>query len=161
MIKGLKTSCYGQWMGLKALECSRLRASRNPENPGIRFLRIPGSGFWKNPGISRDPAGGLVVGAQKIVVKIVSTGTRKIVPCTTKPWSSPLKYDVVSYFQFLTWFFFLIWMNMKGMVVPINKSIYKLHIFFNVSILVIWVFQRLHRVPIWQWINQVFPFIKV
>ena len=30
-IKGLKTSCYGQWKGWKALEYSRLRAPGNPE----------------------------------------------------------------------------------------------------------------------------------
>ena len=30
-IKGLKTSFYGQWEGLKALEYSRLGASGNPE----------------------------------------------------------------------------------------------------------------------------------
>ena len=27
-----------------------------PKNPGIRFLRIPGLGFWKNPGIPQEPA---------------------------------------------------------------------------------------------------------
>ena len=47
--KGIKTSCCGQWKGLKALEYSR-----------IIFLGILGSGFWKKSlehGITRDPAG--------------------------------------------------------------------------------------------------------
>ena len=59
-IKGLKTSLYGQWKGLKALEYSRLDVLRNPEksrdcifeNPGIRILKKS-----RDPGTSLGSAG--------------------------------------------------------------------------------------------------------
>ena len=47
---------------MKGVESLRIqsfsrRAFGNPKNPVIRFFGIPGSWFWKNPGISWDPAG--------------------------------------------------------------------------------------------------------
>ena len=59
-IKGLKTGCYGQWTGLKALEYSCLRASGNTEKSRHYIFENPGIGISKksrDPGISRDPAG--------------------------------------------------------------------------------------------------------
>ena len=71
-IKSLKSylwpSCSNQrsqnkliW-SMKGVERLRIqsfsrRAFGNPKNPVIRFFGIPGSWFWKNPGISWDPAG--------------------------------------------------------------------------------------------------------
>ena len=46
-IKGLKTSCYGQWKGLKALDYSRLGASGNPEKSRDKIFENPGIGISK------------------------------------------------------------------------------------------------------------------
>ena len=54
MIKGLKTSCYGQLKGLIALKYSRLRASLNPEKSRNKIFESPWIGILKK---SRDPAG--------------------------------------------------------------------------------------------------------
>ena len=59
-IKGLKTSCYGQWKGLKALEYSYLRAAGNPEKSRDQKFENPRIGIFKksrDPGISQDTAG--------------------------------------------------------------------------------------------------------
>ena len=69
--KVLKTSCYGQLKGLKALEYSRLRASGNPEKSQDRdFEKIPGS---------RDIQGsrrGLLVTSRHLVAVALTTCNR-------------------------------------------------------------------------------------
>ena len=66
--------------GSKALKYSHLRACANP---GIRFLRIPGSGFWRDPGISWDPAGAcsrqaamIRVGCLEVLSRVASRSYR-------------------------------------------------------------------------------------
>ena len=75
-IKGLKTSCYGQWKGLKALEYSRLWASGNPEKSRAQIFENPGIGILKksqDPGTSRDAAGACSWDPQKWLRNLCTT----------------------------------------------------------------------------------------
>ena len=66
-VKGLKTSCYGQWKGLKSLEYSSLRAYGNPGKSRDEIFENPGIGILKKiPGCRR----GLVTGYLKVPRKL-------------------------------------------------------------------------------------------
>ena len=96
----LKTSCYGQWKGWKALEYSRLRAPGNPEKS-----RDPVGAWNWNPKkwVNSDNSSRLRPLNQKNNLQVSQTDSDKGLTMQWSDWG-PIKRNQIQSIKFISWY---------------------------------------------------------